>query len=92
MQCVCTCTCTCTCTCSICSIAVYAVYAVYVQYTAVFAVYAVDAVYAVYAVYLHGQRDLVRVEMAVDGVDGGGEAREDPRIGEEVKAERWRAW
>ena len=62
------------------------------QYTAVFAVYAVDAVDAVYAVYLHGQRDLVRVEMAVDGVDGGGEAREDPRIGEEVKAERGRAW
>ena len=31
--------------------------------------------------YLHGQRDLVRVEVTVDGVDGGGEAREDPGIG-----------
>ena len=67
-------------------------YMQYMQFTAVFAVYAVYAVDAVYAVYLHGQRDLVRVEMAVDGVDGGGEAREDPRIGEEVKAERGRAW
>ena len=31
--------------------------------------------------YLHSQRDLVRVEVTVDGVDGGGEAREDPGIG-----------
>ena len=41
---------------------------------------------------LHRERDLVRVQVAVDGVDRGGEAGEDPRVGEEVETERGRAW
>ena len=40
---------------------------------------------------LHRERDLVRVQVAVDGVDRRGEAREDPRVGEEVETERGRA-
>ena len=41
---------------------------------------------------LHRERDLVGVQVAVDGVDRGGEAGEDPSVGEEGESERGRAW
>ena len=41
---------------------------------------------------LHRERDLVGVQVAVDGVDRRGEAREDPSVGQEVETERGRAW